>query len=59
MLNIIFIFETSLLEFVLLQSLMQTTKSLNLESKMLYLGTLGLEFQTAISIFEINSLQFA
>ena len=41
--NNIFIFEISPLEFVLLQSLEEKLKFLNLGAKMPYLGILGLE----------------
>ena len=43
--NIIAMFQISVLEFVLLQSLLQKLKSLNLGPKMPYFGTFGLEFE--------------
>ena len=49
--NIFVIFEISILEFVLLQSLLQKQKSLNLGPKMLDLAIFELEF-------EIITLQF-
>ena len=36
----------------------KTKKSLNLRVKMPYLGTVALEFEKAISPFEINTLKF-
>ena len=43
--NIIAMFQISVFEFVLLQSLLQKLKSLNLGPKMPYFGTFGLEFE--------------
>ena len=46
-------------QFVLLQSLVQKYKSLNLGPKMPDLGIFGLEFENDIAIFEISMLEFA
>ena len=51
------IFEIVTLKYVYLQRLMQKLKSLNLGSKMLYLGIFGLKFEY-IFIFEISALEF-
>ena len=56
--NTIVIFEISVLELVLLQSLVQKWKSLNLRPKMPFLGTFGMEFENNIVIFEISTLEF-
>ena len=56
--NIFIIFEICVLEFVLLQSLVQKQKSLNLGPKMLYVGIFRLEFEKNIVIFEISTLKF-
>ena len=56
--NIIVTFEISVLEFILLQSLVQKLKSLNLGPKMPALGIFGLEVENYIVIFEINTLEF-
>ena len=53
----IVIFEISVLEFVLLQSLVQKQKSLNLVPKMPYFDFFGLEFENNIVIFEISTLE--
>ena len=54
----IVIFEISVLEFVLLQSLVQKQKSLNLVPKMPYFDFFGLEFENNIVIFVISTLEF-
>ena len=46
--KVIAIFEISVLEFILLQSLVQKQTSLNLRPKMLYLGIFGLKFENNI-----------
>ena len=51
----IVIFEISVFEFVLLQSLVQQWKSLNLRPKMLDLGIFALEFENDIVMFEIST----
>ena len=52
-------FQISVFEFVLLQSLLQKLKSLNLGPKMPYFGTFGLEFEKKkVVIFEISTLKF-
>ena len=56
--NIIVIFETSVLEFVLVQSLMETPKPLNSRPKMPNLGTFGLKVETYFVIFEISTIEF-
>ena len=53
----IVIFEISLLEIALLESLVQKYKSLNLGSKMSALGISLLAFQNSIVIFEIGLVQ--
>ena len=55
---IIVMFEISVLEFILLQSLVEKQKSLNLRPRMSYLSTFGLEFENDIVIFEISILEF-
>ena len=55
--NAVVIIETSTLEFVLLQSLVQKQKSLNLGPKMPYSGIFGLEFENIV-ILEISALKF-
>ena len=55
--NAVVIIETSTLEFVLLQSLVQKQKSLNLGPKMPYSGVFGLEFENIV-ILEISALEF-
>ena len=52
------IFEIVTLKYVYLQRLMQKLKSLNLGSKMSYLGIFGLKFENNIFIFEISALEF-
>ena len=55
----IVIFEVSALKFVLSQNLVQKLKSLNFESKMLYLGIFWLEFSKIIVVFdEISTIEF-
>ena len=54
----IVVFVISILEFVLLQSLVQKRKSLNLRPKMPDLGIFWLEFENDIVIFEISTLEF-
>ena len=56
--NTIVKIEISALEFVLLQSLVQKQKSLNLGPKMPYLVMFGLECQNNIVTFEISALEF-
>ena len=51
-------FEISGLEFVLLQSLVQTLSSFNLTPKMLDIGIFGMEFENKTVIFEICPLKF-
>ena len=54
----IVIFGISILEFVLLRSLVQKQKSLNLRSKMSDLGIFGLKIENNIVKFEISTLEF-
>ena len=49
--NVIFMFQISVLEFVLLQSLVQKWKSLNLV-------ILGWNLKKTVVIFEISTLEF-
>ena len=51
-------FGISILEFVLLQSLVQKQKSLNLRSKMSDLGIFGLKVENNVVKFEISTLEF-
>lgn len=52
------VFGISSLDFILLESMMQKWKSLNLRLKISYLSIFGLEFESDTVIFEINILQF-
>ena len=52
------IFEIVTLKYVYLQRLIHKLKSLNLGSKMSYLGIFGLKFENNIFIFEISALEF-
>ena len=52
------IFELSIPEFVLLQSVVQKQKSLNVGPKISDLGIFGLEFENIVIIFEISTLDF-
>ena len=54
----IVIFELSVLGFVLLQSLVQKYKSLNLRPKTSDLSIFGPGFENNIVIFEISTLEF-
>ena len=54
----IVIFEISTRKFVYLQNFTRKQKCLNLGPKMPDLGTLGLEFENNIVIFEISTLEF-
>ena len=56
--NINIIFETSVLEFVFLQSLKQTLKSLNLGPKMANFCTFGLEVENYFLIFETSTVKY-
>ena len=56
--NTIAIFEISVLEFLLLQSVVQKKKSLNLGQKMSDLGIFGLKFENNIVLFKIRTLNF-
>ena len=49
--NIIAMFQISIFEFVLSQSLLQKLKSLNLGPKMPYFGTFGLEFEKKLLLY--------
>ena len=51
-------FQINTFGFVLLQSLVQNQKSLNLGPKMPGLGIFGLKFENTIIIFEIGTLKF-
>ena len=53
----IVIFEVSALGFVLLQSLIQKLKSLNLGTKMPDLGIFRLELENNIALFEISAVE--
>ena len=52
------IFQINALEFVLLQSLVQIQKFLNLGPKMPFLGILGSNFEKLFVTFEINAFEF-
>ena len=57
--NTIVIFEISVFEFALLQSLVQKSKSLNLGHKMSdFLVFFGLKFENNIVLFKISPLNF-
>ena len=56
--HIIAMFQIRKLEFVLLQSLVQKQKSLNLGPKIPYFGVFGLEFGKPVLMFEISTLKF-
>ena len=53
----IVLFEISILEFVLLQSLVRNQKPLNFGPKIPHLSIFGLEFENSIVIFETSPLE--
>ena len=55
--NIFVMFQINVLEFVLLQSLVQKWKSLNLGPKMLDMDIFWLELENNIVILEISTLE--
>ena len=56
--NIIDIFEISVHNFALLQSLVQNWRFFNLGPKMPYLGIFEREYENNIELFEISTLEY-
>ena len=57
--NIIVMFQISVLEFVLLESVVQKLKSLNLGPKMPYFGIFGLELEKIVIFEKLPDLKSA